>query len=72
MSEVVHIKSQELCDSCRWSTEHECEMCSNCNKCSRVIRKRKANGQFTGVRDCQCLNIKRGDPCPYYEEEHHD
>ena len=64
MSEVVHVKSQELCDSCRWSFER-CRCL--CAKCKRLILPREA-----GQSRCQCLNIKNGDHCPHYKEAHHD
>lgn len=64
MSEVVHTKSGELCSSCRWSFDR-CRCL--CAKRKRYILPREA-----GQNSCQCLNIKNGDPCPYYEEAHHE
>lgn len=53
-------KTNFLCLSCQWSSEHKC----------RDIKRCEANCPMYNEQDedgiCKCLTVKYGDPCPYF------
>lgn len=54
------IKTESLCRSCLWSTDHKCgpvEICAgNCPMYHDQAER------------CKCITIEYGDPCPYFEK----
>ena len=57
-----HIKSRDLCERCAWgwSEKSRCSERKTCVGCDNIV---KEDGVF-----CRCSEVKRGTPCPYFEE----
>ena len=54
MSKDVHIRSDELCERCRFGA------------CERRCRHEKCRMEAGAL--CRCDEIQYGTPCPYFEE----
>lgn len=56
---VTHpFKLDEACDFCKWGIRNKCSenTCTECEMCLPGIPEH-----------CKCNDIKKGDPCPYFE-----
>lgn len=58
------VKTEELCDSCAYNFDAHCRYCG-CSTCSMF--NNTPPGQW-----CKCLDIKKGELCPYYIERELD
>lgn len=56
------IKTSNLCDKCKYNGMR----CFH-NDCTKCPLYEKENPK-RGYRPCKCIDIKKGDPCPYFEE----
>lgn len=57
------IKTERLCNSCRWGVGHECSDYIRCDECPRWTKEAE-----NGAHSCECTRIDFGKECEWYEK----
>lgn len=68
MPNTNNIKTEDLCARCRYGFYNNCFVRdAPCAKCPRYDPGAPSDG-WRNVKTCQCMQIREGDTCPYFEE----
>jgi hypothetical protein len=66
---ITPIRSQSLCEKCRWNLTEECKNYLFSNPPEGEDECKDCPNFNCEKRDCKCSEIEKGEPCPFFERK---